>query len=59
MNKLALSVKEAAEALGVSRQTLSTYIKREGLPAAKINGRVLIPKDAFEKWLNSRTGGTK
>lgn len=54
-NRLALSVTEAAEQLGVSRVTMYTYIKRADFPAAKIGGRVLIPRDKLKEWLEAQT----
>ena len=53
-NRLALSVTEAAEQLGVSRVTMYAYIKRADFPAAKIGGRVLIPRDKLKAWLEAQ-----
>lgn len=53
-NKIALSVTEAAEQLGVSRVTMYQYIKRADFPAARIGGRVLIPRDKLQLWLEKQ-----
>ena len=54
--KIALSVTEAALSLGVSRATMYQYIKREDFPAARIGGRVLIPYDRLQAWLEAQAG---
>lgn len=54
--KIALSVSEAAALLGVSRVTLYQYIKRDDFPAARIGGRVLIPRDKLQLWLEKQAG---
>ena len=54
--KIALSVSEAAALLGVSRVTLYQYIKRDDFPAARIGGRVLIPRDKLQHWLEKQAG---
>ena len=53
-NKIALSVTEAAQQLGVSRVTMYQYIKRADFPAARIGGRVLIPRDKLQLWLEKQ-----
>jgi len=53
-SKIALSVTEAAEALGVSRVTMYQYIKRADFPAARIGGRVLIPREKLRLWLENQ-----
>jgi excisionase family DNA binding protein len=57
--KIALSVSEAAEALGVSRVTLYQYIRRQDFPSARIGRRVLIPRDKLKEWLEAQMEGTK
>ena len=59
IEKIALSVTEAAEALGVSRVTLYQYLKRQDFPAARIGRRVLIPRDKLKEWLEAQMEGTK
>lgn len=53
--KLAYSVSEAAEVLGISKSLLYKYIQ-EGqakFPVRKIAGRILIPCRALEDFMNS------
>jgi excisionase family DNA binding protein len=51
MAQLALSVREAAELLGVSKDTIYDQVKAQAIPYRKLGGRVVIPRAALEKWL--------
>ena len=51
-NRIALTISEAAQSLGVSERHLRTY--RSELPVARIGEKPLIPVDALRKWLASR-----
>ena len=53
--KIALSVSEVAEALGVSRPTVYQLIHRNDFPSFKVGSRTLIPRLALEKWANEQT----
>lgn len=51
MEKIALSVTEAAAALGVSRPTMYEIIRRDDFDAAfKVGTRTLISKTRLEEW---------
>ena len=52
MDKVALSVAEAAQALGVSRPTMYEIIRRDDFDAAfKVGTRTLISRARFENWV--------
>ena len=56
MNKLAISVDEMAQMLGISRPVAYNLIKKEGFPSIKIGQRrILIPVEALKKWLNEES----
>ncbi len=46
-----ISVPEAAEMLGISRNFAYELVKRRELPAVKLGKRLLIPRAALEKRL--------
>ena len=52
--KLAISITEAAEMLGVCYNTMKTLVNRRDFPKI-IAGRrrILIPRDAFVEWVQS------
>lgn len=55
MDKLAVSVAEAAEMLGVSRPIIYRYIGQEDFPSFKLGNRTLISVDGLRKWVNRQT----
>ena len=51
---LLLSIADVAVQLGVCRQTVYTYIYREGLPSIKVRGIRRVRSDSLDSWLNER-----
>ena len=52
-HKATYTVDEAAEILGVSRNSAYQAVHAGELPAVKIGKRLLVPRIAFEKMLDS------
>lgn len=52
MNRLALSVPEAAELLGLSRSSAYAAVKRGDIPSVRVGGRVLVSMRALEQLIN-------
>ena len=52
--RAAYTVKEAAQALGMSHQTIYNLIHADDFPAVKIGGRTLVPVAALDDWLESK-----
>jgi excisionase family DNA binding protein len=48
---LALRLREAAQALGISPRLLSDWVKRGVIPCARIGGVVVFPTDTLRIWL--------
>lgn len=57
MNKMAISVAEMANLLGISRTTAYELIGRDDFPSTRLGKRVVIPLDALKEWLER--GGTE
>ncbi len=55
--KLAYSVEEAAEALGVSRSLVYQLIHQSGFPSVKLRGRRLISAELLAEWVRQQAGG--
>ena len=51
---LLLSISDVAFQLGVCRQTVYTYIYREGLPSIKVRGIRRVHPDSLHSWLRER-----
>jgi excisionase family DNA binding protein len=54
---LALSVAEAAAALGVSKDAIYDAVRCHELPAIRIRRRILIPLAALEQLLANKEAG--
>jgi excisionase family DNA binding protein len=55
--RLALSVAEAAVALGVSKDAIYDAVRCHELPAIRIRRRILIPLAALEQLLANKEAG--
>ena len=53
--KLVLSIDEAAEALGVSRDTFERYVISE-LRLIRLGRRLLVPVPELERWVEQHAG---
>lgn len=49
--KLTLSVEEAGEMLGISRQTAYELSRSVGFPKIRIGRRILVPLDQLKEWI--------
>ena len=52
--KLALSVAEAAQLIGVSKPTVYLLCKREDFPSFYVGGRLLISRRGLEAWIEQQ-----
>lgn len=57
LKRLALSVAEAAEVLGVSRPTVYDLVNREDFPAFKVGTRTLISSEGLAAWVAAQIEG--
>lgn len=57
VKKLAYSVEEAAQALGVSRSAVYQLIHTSGFPSLKARGRRLISAELLAEWVRRQAGG--
>lgn len=57
VERLALSVAEAAAALGVSKDAIYDAVRCHELPAIRVRRRILIPLAALEQLLDQKKAG--
>jgi len=57
VKKLAYTVSEAAEALGVSRKLVYDLIHSGDFPSLKVGGRRLISAELLSEWVRRQAGG--
>ncbi len=53
--RLAYSISEVADFLGINVMTVYNLAKREDFPAIRIGRRIVVPKEALLKWLEQKT----
>ena len=51
-SRLALTIKEAADAIGISERTLRDLLPE--IPHTRLHRRVVIPLEPLREWLHSR-----
>lgn len=54
MDKLAYSLTETAQVLGVSRPTVYELIKQPGFPVFQIGGRKLVSVEGLRDWVRNQ-----
>lgn len=57
MEKLTVTVAEAADMLNLSKPVVYDLCKRSDFPALRIGRKVLIPTDRLREWVNDHGGG--
>lgn len=57
MERLTMTVDELKEALGCGRRQAYELANRADFPSIRLNGgkKILIPRDAFLRWLDKQT----
>ncbi len=56
---LFLNAETVAQALGISPSSGYELMHEQGFPSLRIGNRIVIPKDAFIRWVEEHTGGTQ
>ena len=55
--KIAYTLNEAAEAIGVSVPTMQKFVHMKGFPALRAGRKYVIPIEAFQRWMEERAAG--
>lgn len=55
MEKLTLTVREVQQALGIGRNAAYCLANRADFPAIRLGNKLIIPRDAFMRWLEAQT----
>ncbi|MFJ7753189.1 helix-turn-helix domain-containing protein [Peribacillus muralis] len=51
MNKITLTVKEAAELIGVSTNSVYTMVRENQIPHTRVRSKIIFHKEMLESWL--------
>ena len=54
---LFLNAETVARVLGVSPSSGDELMHEDGFPVLRVGSRMVVPKDAFIRWVESHTGG--
>lgn len=54
---LFLNAKLVAQVLGVSISSAYELMHETGFPALRIGNRIVVPKEKFRRWVETRVGG--
>ena len=55
MEKTTISVAELSIQMGISLPKAYELVKKPGFPTIRVGARILIPVDAFNRWLESQS----
>ena len=55
MEKTTISVAELSMQMGISLPKAYELVKQPGFPTIRVGTRILIPVDAFNRWLESQS----
>ena len=55
MEKTTISVAELSMQMGISLPKAYELVKKPGFPTIRVGARILIPVDAFNRWLESQS----
>lgn len=53
MEKLTYSVQEVSQLLGIGTTAAYQLVRSEGFPRIQVGRRIVVPKKAFEQWVDS------
>lgn len=55
MEKLTMNVADLQKALGIGRAQAYELVNRADFPTIRLGRKILIPRDAFMRWLERQT----
>ena len=55
MEKLTMSVADLQQVLGIGKRHAYDLANRADFPAIRLGKRIIIPRDAFFRWLEKQT----
>lgn len=50
---LSLSVSDVAKVLGISKHNAYILCRSKGFPSVRVGRRIIVPKPAFQKWIEN------
>ena len=56
---LFLNAQLVSRTLGISPSSAYELLHEDGFPSLRIGNRIVVPKEAFIRWVEQHTGGTE
>ena len=53
------SVVDVQKILGIGRNTAYKLVSSKGFPSLYVGNRIIIPADRFQKWIDTKSTGSK
>lgn len=57
MEKLTMTVSDLRQALGISKNSAYELVNRADFPKIRMGRKILIPREALNRWLEAQTEG--
>lgn len=54
MERVTLNVKETAEYLGISKDSLYALVREKGVPCVRVGRRILFRKETIDRWMDAQ-----
>lgn len=56
MSNLTMTVSDVQHAMNIGRNTAYELVNRADFPKIRMGRKIIIPRDAFLRWLDQQTG---
>ena len=56
MSNLTMTVSDVQHAMNIGRNTAYDLVNRADFPKIRMGRKIIIPRDAFLRWLDQQTG---
>lgn len=57
MERMTMTVADLQQALGIGRRHAYELVNRADFPTIRLGKKIVIPRDAFMRWLDKQTAG--
>lgn len=55
MERMTLTIPDLQQALGIGRDAAYALANRADFPAIRVGKKIIVPRDAFQRWLDGQT----
>lgn len=55
MERLAMTVPDLQQALGIGRDAAYALANRADFPSIRVGKKIIVPREAFQRWLDRQT----